>query len=214
LVLTGNTRVKDKKMKSLRALLTCEKADRIPPRERLLAVASNLFYRHGIRAVGVESIAEAAGTNKMTLYRHFASKDELVAEYLRQSAKQADACWAELERAHPGDALAQLRAWFEEMAEHVASADLRGCPLANAAVELPEKDHPARAVIEECKNAVLARVVALSRAAGLSEPEMLAEELNLLLEGARVTAQSVGSDGLGVRLIRMGEAIIAMHAPK
>jgi hypothetical protein len=55
------------------------RADRIPPRERILAVAADLFYRHGIRAIGVESIAEAAGTNKMTLYRHFASKDELVA---------------------------------------------------------------------------------------------------------------------------------------
>ena len=55
----------------------------IPPRERILAAASDLFYRLGIRAVGVEAIAEAAGTNKMTLYRHFDSKDELVAEYLR-----------------------------------------------------------------------------------------------------------------------------------
>src|SRR5258707_8095129 len=169
-------------MKSGQADLTIEKNEKIPPRERILAAASDLFYRHGIRAVGVESIAEAAETNKMTLYRHFASKDELVAEYLRESAKEADACWGALEAAYPGDALAQLRAWFREMAEHVASADLRGCPLANAAVELPEKDHPARAVIEECKNAVAARVVELCRAAGLSEPEMLAEELNLLLE--------------------------------
>ena len=201
-------------MKSPHAVLTRDKIEKIPPRDRILAAAGDLFYRHGIRAVGVESIAEAAETNKMTLYRHFASKDELVAEYLRQSAKAADGCWSRLAQDHPGDALAQLRAWFREMAGHVASADLRGCPLANAAVELPEKNHPARAVIEECKNAALARVVALSRAAGLSEPEMLAEELNLLLEGARVTAQSVGARGLGARLVRMGEAIIAMHAPK
>ena len=89
----------------------------------MLAVAGDLFYRHGIRAVGVEAIAEAAGTNKMTLYRHFASKDELVAEYLRQSAKgEADACWDRFEQAHPGDPLAQLRAWLKEMAEHVANA--------------------------------------------------------------------------------------------
>jgi AcrR family transcriptional regulator len=200
-------------MKTDQATLTGEKIDKIPPKERILAAASDLFYRHGIRAVGVESIAEAAETNKMTLYRHFASKDELVAEYLRRSAREADCCWAELEREHPGDPLAQLRAWFGEMADHVASPDLRGCPLANAAVELPEKGHPARAVIEECKNAALARVVALSRAAGLSEPELLAEELNLLLEGARVTAQSVGHNGLGARLVRMGEAMIASHAP-
>src|SRR5271163_677056 len=112
---------------------TPDKDTRIPPRARILAAADDLFYRHGIRAVGVDAIAEAAGTNKMTLYRHFASKDELVAEYLRQSAKQADACWERFERAHPGDALAQLRAWLAEMAGHLAEADERGCALANAA---------------------------------------------------------------------------------
>jgi AcrR family transcriptional regulator len=193
--------------------ITAEKDERIPPRERLLAVAADLFYRHGIRAVGVEAIAEAAGTNKMTLYRHFASKDELVAEYLRHSAKCADACWDKLEAAYPGDALAQLRAWLSEMAEHVANADERGCPLVNAAVELPEKGHPARRVIEEAKAALRSRLIQLCTAAGLSEPELLADELHLLLEGARVTAQSVGSDGLGARLNRMSEAMIAAHAP-
>jgi AcrR family transcriptional regulator len=191
--------------------VTNEKDERIPPRSRILAVAGELFYRHGIRAVGVESIAEAAGTNKMTLYRHFASKDELVAEYLRESAKTADDCWARFKKKHPGDALAQLRAWLKEMASHVANTDERGCALANAAVELPDKNHPARRVIEECKAAHRTRLVQLCSAAGLSEPEMLADELHLLLEGARVTAQSVGSSGLGARLIRMGEAMIASH---
>ena len=197
----------------VKSALTHEKDERNPPRDRILAVAGELFYRHGIRAVGVEAIAEAAGTNKMTLYRHFASKDELVAEYLRQSAKMADACWEHFEKTYPGDALAQLRAWLKEVAGHVANSDERGCPLANAAVELPEKNHPARRVIEEYKTALRTRLVQLSRAAGLSEPEMLADELHLLLEGARVTAQSVGSNGLGARLVRMGEAMITAHSP-
>jgi AcrR family transcriptional regulator len=197
-----------------RTAVTHEKDGRIPPRERLLAVAADLFYRHGIRAVGVEAIAEAAGTNKMTLYRHFASKDELVAEYLRQSARQAAACWDRFAAAHPGDAFAQLRAWLVEMAGHVAETDQRGCPLANAAVELADKDHPARRVIEECKKADRAKLAGLAQQARLSEPDMLADELHLLLEGARVTAQSVGSDGLGDRVVRMGEAMIAAHTPK
>jgi AcrR family transcriptional regulator len=181
------------------------------PRDRILAAAGELFYRHGIRAVGVEAIAEAARTNKMTLYRHFASKDELVAEYLRQSAKAADSCWARFAGAYPGDARAQLRAWLEEMAAHVASNDERGCPLVNAAVELPEKGHPARRVIEEHKIAQRARLIALCAEAGLSEPDLLADELYLLLEGARVTAQSVDPAGLGGRLQRMSEAVIALH---
>jgi AcrR family transcriptional regulator len=192
--------------------LNHDKTERIPPRDRILSAAGDLFYRHGIRAVGVDAIAEAAGTNKMTLYRHFSSKDELVAEYLRQWAKEADACWDRLQELHPGDELAQLGAWLREMAEHVASIDERGCALANAAVELPDKTHPARRVIEEFKTAQRMRLVQLARTAGLGEPEMLADELHLLLEGARVSAQSVGADGLGARLIRMGEAVIASHA--
>jgi AcrR family transcriptional regulator len=188
--------------------------ERIRPRARILAAAADLFYRHGIRAVGVEAIADAAGTNKMTLYRHFDSKDELVAEYLRQAAQDADTCWGRYRASHPGDALAQIRAWLAEMAAHLANADERGCALANAAVELPDKDHPARRVVEEFKVAQRERLIELCRAAGLVEPDMLADELHLLLEGARVTSQSVGADGLGARLMRMGEAMIAAHSAK
>src|SRR5437868_13385050 len=99
-------------MKTAIRSATIGKAEGIPPRDRILAVASDLFYRHGIRAVGVEAIAEAAGTNKMTLYRHFASKDELVAEYLRGLAQMVDGIWCELERKHPGDPRKQLVAWL------------------------------------------------------------------------------------------------------
>src|SRR5215470_15227026 len=196
---------------SAKSVLSDDKSERIPPRERILAAAADLFYRHGIRAIGVESIAEAAGTNKMTLYRHFASKDELIAEYLRRLAEKASASWGRLAAEHPGDPRAQLRGWLENMAAHVGSGDQRGCALANAAVELPEKDHPARRVIEAFKIAQRQRIIELCAAAELAQPEMLADELFLLLEGARVTAQSMGRDGLGDRLIRMGEAMIAAH---
>jgi AcrR family transcriptional regulator len=198
---------------ALNPAVSAGKIDKIPPRQRILAAAAELFYRYGIRAVGVEAIAEAAGTNKMTLYRHFSSKDELVAEYLRQEAGKSDAFWVELERAHPGDPLAQVRAWMSAMADHVANSNERGCALANAAIELPEKDHPARCVIEEFKRRQRTELVKLCQRAGLTDPEMLADELHLLLEGARVTAQSMGPDGLGARLVRMSEALIAAHRP-
>jgi len=198
---------------SAQSVATLGKDSGIPPRARILAAAGELFYQHGIRAVGVDSIAEAAGTNKMTLYRHFASKDDLVAEYLRQAAKSADACWEEYGRAHPGDAAAQLRAWLTDMAGHLAEPGERGCALVNAAIELAEKDHPARRVIEECKKAQRVRLVRLCRDANLSDPDMLADELLILLEGVRVTAQSLGTLGLAARLLRMGEAMIAAHAP-
>jgi len=191
--------------------ISADKVERISPRERILSAASELFYRHGIRAVGVDAVAEAAETNKMTLYRHFSSKDELVAEYLQRLAEKAKASWDRLEADHPGEPSAQLRAWLKNMAAHVASADERGCALANAAVELPEKDHPARRVIEAFKTAQRERLVQLCAAASLAEPEMLADELFLLLEGARVTAQSMGRKGLDDRLVRMGEAMIRAH---
>jgi len=181
------------------------------PRERILAAASDLFYSRGIRAVGVEAIAEAAGTNKMTLYRHFNSKDELVAEYLRRLAADAGKLWDGLEAADPGNPRAQLRGWLAAMEAHVVDADQRGCALANAAVELPEKEHPARRVIEQFKAAQRDRLVALCGAIGIAEPELLADELFLLLEGARVSAQSLGPNGPASRLVRMGEALIASH---
>jgi AcrR family transcriptional regulator len=190
---------------------TVRKDEGIPPRERVLAAAADLFYHHGIRAIGVDAIAEAAGTNKMTLYRHFTSKDELVAEYLRRLAQEAKAIWDRRDAEHAGEPRAQLRAWLKAMAGHVADGDERGCALSNAAIELPEKDHPARRVIEEFKNAQRDRLVKTCAAAELAEPELLADELFLLLEGARVTAQSLGPEGLGERLMRMGDAMINAH---
>jgi AcrR family transcriptional regulator len=190
------------------------KTQDIAPRERILAAAAELFYRRGIRAVGVDAIAEAAGTNKMTLYRHFASKDELVAEYLRRMAAAANAACHAFETMHPGNPQAQLSDWLAAMAGEVASADERGCPLANAAVELPDKNHPARRVIEEFKQAQRKRITALCRGAGLRDPEMLADELYLLLEGAPVTAQSIGGKDIGARFRKMSEMLIAAHCTR
>jgi AcrR family transcriptional regulator len=198
-------------MGTAKTALVLEKNEKIAPRERILAAAGDLFYHHGIRAVGVEAIAEAAGTNKMTLYRHFDSKDELVAEYLRALAAKSEEGWSRWAAEFPGDARAQLLAWLRAMGDHVGAADTRGCALANAAVELPERDHPARRVIEAVKKAQRDRLIELCNTAGLTEPDMLADELFLLIEGARVTAQCVGRDGLGARLVRMGEALIAAH---
>ena len=198
-------------MSAAAKITSIDKIERISPRERILAAACDLFYRHGIRAVGVETIAEIAKTNKMTLYRHFSSKDELVAEYLRCLAEKAKSAWDRREADHPGEPLAQVRAWLEEMAARVTNGDERGCPLANAAVELPDKDHPARRVIEAFKTAQRERLIQLCAAAALAEPELLADELFLLLEGARVTAQSMGPKGLGDRLVKMGERMINAH---
>jgi len=183
-----------------------------PPRERILAAARELFYRRGIHAVGVDAIAEAAGTNKMTLYRHFVSKDVLVAACLSELTQEFDATWDELAAAHAGDPEGQLLAWLRHVGHFKENEAERGCAFANAAVELPDPNHPARRVIREYKTAVRERLIRLCRDANLADPERLADEVFLLCEGARITAQSVGSDGLSSRLAEMLEALVADHA--
>src|SRR6202158_1747919 len=150
-----------------------------PPRERLLAAARELFYRRGIHAVGVDAIAEAAGTNKMTLYRHFASKDVLVAACLSELTREFDVAWDAIAAAHAGDPKGQLLAWLRHVGDFKENEAERGCALANAAVELPDKDHPARQVIRETKSALRERLVGLCRDAGLIDPEGLTDEILL-----------------------------------
>jgi AcrR family transcriptional regulator len=181
------------------------------PRERIIAAARDLFRKHGIRGVGVDSIAEAAGTNKMTLYRHFNSKDELVATCLREVACGHDAVWKELEARNPGDARAQLSAWIRG-GTGCANADRRGCDLANAAVELAETNDLARSVIEEFKTGQRNRLADLCRRAGIADAEVLADALLLLREGASVNSQSVGPDGPWSRATATAEAMIEAFA--
>src|SRR5262249_22196811 len=142
-----------------------------PPRERILAAARELFYRHGIRAVGVEAIAEAAATNKMTLYRHFGSKDELIATYLTVLAKEGDDVCATLAREFPGDPNAQLDGWVQYVETILTDGGERGCAIANAAVELREIEHPARQIIDDYKTRKRDRLVALFREARYDDPD-------------------------------------------
>jgi AcrR family transcriptional regulator len=217
LVLTGNTSVKGNVITNPPKPDTAGTTPTtglpgLPPRQRIVAAASELFYRHGIRAVGVDAVAEAAGTNKMTLYRHFASKDDLVAECLRRLGQEMEAGWTELAAGHPGDARAQLLAWLKRVASRLQDPQDRGCALVNAAIELPDKHHPARQVIEAVKAAARGHLIRLGREASLSQPEQLADELILLVEGARVCAQSMGPQGPCGRLETMGAALIDAHA--
>ncbi|HZZ62240.1 MAG TPA: TetR/AcrR family transcriptional regulator [Roseiarcus sp.] len=179
-----------------------------PPRERIVACAQDLFHRHGIRGVGVETIAEAAGTNKMTLYRHFGSKDDLVCEYLSRKGRKSDEIWAEVEAASSGDPVGQLYGYVARVAKFIAE-DERGCDLANAAVELTQAGHPGLRVIEEFKKRQRDRLARLCESAGARQPGLLADTIVLLIEGARVSRLSVGTGGPSANLARTSEAVIA-----
>jgi AcrR family transcriptional regulator len=155
-------------------------------RERILRTACELFYQRGIRAVGVDSIASEAGTNKMSFYRNFSSKEDLVAEYLRDQEREGWAWWDSVVAAKEGDARAQLEALFEAHVKRMSGCDSRGCGLANAAIEITEAT-PSRAVVENHKQEVRRRFRKLARDMKAREPEVLGDALMLLWEGSYLT---------------------------
>ena len=185
----------------------------LPPRQRILIAARDLFYRFGIQGVGVETIAETAGTNKMTLYRHFESKELLVAEYLRGLAGEGEGIWDEFERQYPGDALAQIYAWIEAICDHDSRWRDGGCAFVNASIQISDPDHPGRRVIEHTKRKHRERLTALCLASGLSEPQMLADQLFLLVEGSRVFQRSQGPEGRPCDFKAMFTRVVASHKP-
>jgi AcrR family transcriptional regulator len=187
------------------------KAARRTARERVFRTASELFYRKGIRAVGVETIAARAHTTKMGLYRNFPSKDELVAEWLRDHDAKFWQTWDSMSRQAPHDPRRQLKVAFDLLAKHVADPKARGCPMANAAVELTEKDHPARKVIEAHKAKLRARLAELCAQTGAGDSALLADQLFLLMEGAQVSAQMPGARAAAANVARAANALIETH---
>jgi AcrR family transcriptional regulator len=160
---------------------------RRPGAERLLGAASDLFYREGIRAVGVDTVSERAGVSKRTLYNRFGGKDELIAEYLRRRDERWKAYLRGVTEAvvEPGE---KLLAVFEAYEEWLVGEDFRGCAFANAVAEIPDPDHPARVVARRHKEGIEEHLAVLAKEAGFDEPRILAERLLLLLEGAAATA--------------------------
>ncbi len=162
-------------------------------RDRIFNTARELFYRQGIRAVGVDAIASEAGTNKMSFYRSFESKDDLVAQCLRAQVAESWARWDASIAPYAGDARRQIEAVFEMHLAAACSEDACGCPLSNAAVELREGTHPANEVIREHKIEMRHRLRTLAQEAGAEQSDALGDALMLLIEGS--TASRVVFDG-------------------
>lgn len=160
--------------------------------EHLLRAADDLFYRQGVRAVGIEAVVERAGVNKMSLYRQFSSKDDLVVAYL----KRADARFFErLECSfakHAGEPAKQLLQCFDDLAQRASASDYRGCPFVNIATEFPDASHPARASVADHKARLLARLADVAKQAGAADPAALANALALLIEGVYAASQTYG----------------------
>ncbi len=157
--------------------------------ERMVRTAGDLLYAEGITATGVDRIADVVGVSKRTLYRHFGTKDRLVADCLAARDEPVRA----LLTGHD-DALApaaRLLAVFDAASAMLHRPGFRGCPFVNAVGELAA-DHPARAVAAEHKQALLAWLTGTAAAAGAREPAALAGQLMALLDGATALRAVLG----------------------
>jgi AcrR family transcriptional regulator len=163
-------------------------------RDRIFDTACRLFYEHGIRAVGVDAIAHEAGTNKMSFYRNFTSKEELVSEYLRAQAAEYFRWWDETISQHAGDPRRQAEALFDAYAPHARDRCPRGCALANAAVEISDEDDALSSIVREYKAEVRRRLRRLAREMGARDPNLLGDSLMLLMEGGYAARLATKSD--------------------
>jgi AcrR family transcriptional regulator len=191
------------------AIICSEPKSRV--RERIMRTASDLFYRRGIRAVSVDTIASEAGTNKMSFYRNFASKDKLVTEYLRAEEREGWRWWDDTVAEHAGDPRSQVESLFDVLVTNTCKDDSRGCALANAAVEITEPDHPARAVVEKYKSELRRRFRHLAHEMGAHEPDALGDALMLLWEGSYLTRLTLGQHGPVQGAAKAARALIAAY---
>jgi AcrR family transcriptional regulator len=180
----------------------------VPLRERILVAAGDLFHKQGIRGVGVEAIAEAAQTNKMTLYRYFASKDELITEWVRGMVAHKEEDWKDLNALYRGDPDGQLQEWSRRAAAKLRAMEERGSALGNAFAELPDPNHPARRVMQEHKLREHKRVVRLCKAAGFPDPAFSANLFTMMLEGAHSCGTCVGMRQIGEHLVQVVDLMV------
>jgi AcrR family transcriptional regulator len=178
------------------------------PREQLIATAIRLFNRHGYHATGIDRILGDAGVAKMTLYKHFGSKDELIL-----AALHARDQWfrthvrRELSRrtADPAERLVLL---FDVIDEYCKGSEFNGCMFVNAASEFPEPESSIRAAAAEHKRLFTSYIREQAEAAGAAQPGALAERLALLAEGAIATAHVRGDADASARAKELAQLVV------
>jgi AcrR family transcriptional regulator len=181
--------------------------------DKVLAVAADLFYRKGIRAVGVEEIVRKAGVAKISLYRSFRSKDELIVAYLEGRNADFWRQWDEAFLKYDDDPPAQLRAIMTYLARRTAAPGYRGCPFINFSIEFPVKSHPGHRVVDANKREWRRRLVAIAQALGAPEPKRTADRLMLLVEGAYAVSQTFGGpNGPTKEIISAAETLAGVRA--
>lgn len=196
--------------------LTTPKPAPLPNRvaERILSTADDLFYREGVRAVGIQRVIEEAGIAKASLYAHYASKDDLVAACVDRRAHATRAAVEAVLAATPDDPRAKLLALFDFQRQAAADPGFHGCPVQKTHTELFEDDHPAKRVTAAHRQWLLDLFGRLVREAGLTSPDYVAGTLVVLFDGAIATTM-VDRDPNATRYARWAaEQIIDAHLPR
>jgi len=182
------------------------------PKEKLFQTAARLFYQCGYRAIGVDTIATKSGIGKMTLYRHYPSKDDLIVAYLQNSN---EIFWNNFEQITKDASTPRekLLAFFESLQNYVKTPACYGCPFLNVATEYPETDYPGHKVAIEHKQSVRARFRQLANEAGAHNPEVLADQLFLLMDGAYMASRMFGAKNPASHVVSAAKALIDALIP-
>lgn len=176
-------------------------------RERILRRASSLFYTEGVRAVSADKIIAAAGTTKVTFYRHFRSKDDLVVAYLQEQSAGMRERAEELDP-DPCIGLLQLA---DAMGAEACTPGFRGCPFINAAAEYPDPGHPVRAAVSAHRRWLHGLVAGRLRQLDAANPDQLADQLLMLRDGAMVHGYVEDGTAVGPALAAAGRALVLPH---
>ena len=176
--------------------------------QEIVNVAGDLFFRQGYRAVGVDTIVKETGVAKMTLYRHFPSKDDLIVAYLEQVNRLMWEWLDDAVRPHAGKPREQLVAVFQALEKLVKSPECYGCAFMMAASEFPELDSPGHKVALAHKQRMRDRFRDLARQAGARQPEVLANQLLLLMDGAFAEARMFGPKNPAASVAEAATALI------
>ena len=157
-------------------------------RDRILATASKLFYRNGVHAVGVDLVVAESGIAKTSLYRHFGSKDGLVAAFLQSEDADFWRQWDAIAAQHSDDPAAELAAYLDWMDVRLRRPGYRGCPQLNVIAELTDPKHPARRIATGHKDRMRERFTDLAARMRLPGPEHVGAQLALIFDGAFMSA--------------------------
>lgn len=182
-------------------------------RDQLIETALDLFSRGGFQAVGIDRLLSEAGVAKMTLYKHFRSKDELILAVLRVRDERWRAWFTHAVESKATEPRGRLLAVFDALAEWFAEPDFRGCLFVNAVAELGGSDEAACALAIEHKRYVTGYLRGLAEAAGARDADALARAMALLVEGATVTAQICRLPSVAADAKRAAEVLLAEHLP-